>query len=343
MVLHASLVTRQNYVITPVIRTTITEPQKMAEVIRADISRPYLLRLGLVSLFSLGLAFWCVYDGLVTYPAQRIRANSYIEILEETLANFRTEADEASRSLSATLPPTQWGADRWTREVEDVLSERRNASTAEQNLYFLQLAWLYLNVPSMETNKLTEADRLRIRSTIRKTLVKFFDEPDEYSISTDDAIASATSEFAMRWDAQCKTNNWLTDYPGEPKNPYAIDQQFYMAAGIIPFSLFFLFTLLRNRKAWVEASGTGLRNSRGSELSFEQIESFDKKRWDKKGIARVHYTSGDSKRTFLLDDCNYDYQPVRAIVRLVESHIDREKITGGDPEPPVTNEQANKS
>ena len=305
----------------------------MAEMIRANISRPYLLRLVLVSLFSLGLAFWCVYDGLVTYPAQRVRAIKYIELLDNSLGLIRQESDNASQSLGASLPPSDWSSKRWTEETESVLLDQRNASTAEQSTYFLKLAWLYLNVPGEPTGEVTEADRLRIRSTLRKTLIKFFKEPEQYSSSNTDAISRTTNLFEKAWSEECEKNNWPLDYPGEPKNPYAIDQQFYMAAGIIPFSLFFIVTWLRQRNAWVEGDAKGLRNSRGASLEYDQIESFNKKRWDKKGIAWVHYNDGVSKRRFLLDDCNFEYKAIRKMVRMVEANIDREQITGGEPEP----------
>ncbi len=306
----------------------------MAEVIRANISRPYLLRLGLVSLFSLGLAFWCVYDGMVTYPDQRKRAIAYITILDNSLREIKGKAENASRSLAASLPPAEWNPNRWTEEIESVLLAQRNASTADQKTSFLQLTWLYLNVPPEANDLFSEADRLRCRSTLRKALVKFFNDPDEYSTTEDDVIAQTTKRFDAMWIQVCDDNDWSTEYPEEPKNPYAIDQQFYMAAGIVPFSLFFLFTLLRHRNDWIEGDKTGLRNSRKASLQFQDINHFDKKRWEKKGIAWIHYTTEGSKRKFLLDDCNYDYKPVRAIVRLVESHIDRAIILGGEPEPP---------
>ena len=306
----------------------------MAEVIRANISRPYLLRLCLVSFFSLGLAFWCVYDGLVTYPDQRKRGEAYKSSLDDTLMDFKAEAENASRSMAVSLPPANWPPSRWNEEIESVLLAQRNATTAEQKTYFLQLAWLYLNVPPKATEKISEGDLSRFRSTLRKALVKFLNNPDEYSSTSEDPIDRAAKTLNAAWSQLCDQNDWSTEYPGEPKNIYAIDQQFYMAAGIIPFSLFFLFTLLRQRNAWIEADENGLRNSRNASLRFEEIDKFDKKRWDKKGIAWIHYTSETGKKKFLLDDCNFDYKPIRAIVRLVESHINSEMIVGGKPEPP---------
>ena len=189
----------------------------MAEVIRANISRPYLLRLGLVSLFSLGLAFWCVYDGLVTYPDQRTRAIAYIATLDDTLQDIKGEANTAGRALSASLPPADWASNRWTEEMEAVLLAQRNATTTEQNFYFLQLAWLYMNVPPEQSELLSEADRLRCRSTLRKTLVKFFIDPDEYSTDANDTVARAAKFFDAAWVVKCDENDWSTEYPGEPK------------------------------------------------------------------------------------------------------------------------------
>ena len=315
----------------------------MAEVIRANISRSYLLRLGLVSLFSLGLAFWCVYDGMITYPEQRLQAIKYIELLDASLSDIRNEANSSSRQLGVPFTPDQWGTSRWSEKIESVLHEQRNASTAEQDTYFLQLAWLYQHVPLEASDKIDEPDRLRYRSTLRKQLVKILNAPDEYSTSKEDVIAQTASRLDAAWKQICEQQHWSDDDPGEPKNPYAIDQQFYMAGAIIPFSLFFLVSLVRKRKSWIEGDGNGLRNSRRDDLAFAQIDSFDKKRWDKKGIAKVRYRSGGTQKTFVLDDCNYDYQPIRAIVRLVESQIALEQITGGAPESPDDEKDASES
>lgn len=51
--------------------------------IRAEISRNYLLRLGLVGLFCLAGSLWFLYDGLVTYPNQQVRAREFEKFAEE--------------------------------------------------------------------------------------------------------------------------------------------------------------------------------------------------------------------------------------------------------------------
>jgi len=50
--------------------------------LRTEINPRYLLRMGLVGLFCVGMALYCIYDGKVTYPAQRARALAYLEFKE---------------------------------------------------------------------------------------------------------------------------------------------------------------------------------------------------------------------------------------------------------------------
>jgi hypothetical protein len=60
--------------------------------IRADISRNYLMRLGLVGLFCLAGGAYFFYDGMVGYPNQRIRAEEFVKFSEE-----HAELDELDR------------------------------------------------------------------------------------------------------------------------------------------------------------------------------------------------------------------------------------------------------
>jgi hypothetical protein len=50
--------------------------------VRAKTSQSYLIRLGLISLFCFGLGLWFLFDGLITYPNQQVRALKYLELKE---------------------------------------------------------------------------------------------------------------------------------------------------------------------------------------------------------------------------------------------------------------------
>jgi len=52
-------------------------------LLTTKISTSFLLRLGLIALFCLGMASWFAFDGAVTYPRQRERALVYQGLEEE--------------------------------------------------------------------------------------------------------------------------------------------------------------------------------------------------------------------------------------------------------------------
>jgi len=51
--------------------------------VKANISRQYLIRMGIIALAGIGFALYCLYDGAIGYPNQRAWALKYQEIKEE--------------------------------------------------------------------------------------------------------------------------------------------------------------------------------------------------------------------------------------------------------------------
>ncbi len=137
------------------------------------------------------------------------------------------------------------------------------------------------------------------------------------------------------WEEYAEERGWSTDPPGEPKTEAEIYTQLILAAAIVPPALFFLFRFLVARKRWVEADETGLRASWGQQLQYDQIVTLNKKKWAKKGIAKIVYDDGGRKRQFVLDDWKYEADPTEEILREVEARINPEQIVGGMPEPPL--------
>ena len=302
--------------------------------IRAEMSRSYLIRLGLVAFFSIGLSLFCLYDGWVRYPRQRERAIAYRQIYDAALETISPRAVSASRSLAASRPPAQWSEKQWSDRVNRAFKAQADATTSTQSTVFLQLAWLYQQLAPGNTNAIDESTAVALRGKLRNQLLKMTERADDFVDDPDSPIHTVAREAAGNWSTRASDEGWSQSYPGVPKNQYQIQQQFVMAAGIFPFGFYFLYVVLRNCRRFVEADGKGLRASWGPSVSFSQIDTFDKKRWDKKGIAKIRYTQEGKRKTFVLDDCNYNYQPIRAMVRLVESKIDRKQIVGGEPEPP---------
>lgn len=200
--------------------------------IRTNINTSHLVRLGIVGCFCTGMALYCLYDGFVGYPNQRIRANEFIAFKEEH---------------SEELDP------------KDIVDQ-----------------W-----------KLLAAER-----------------------------------------------GWPTDNPGEPRSDYEIISQFVMAGLFGPIGLLFLFQLIINKGRWIESEGMKLTSSMGDDLELDQIVELNKKKWQKKGIAKLKYKTGEKVGKLILDDCNYERDTTNQILRHIEANIDHEKIVGGKPEPP---------
>ena len=129
-------------------------------------------------------------------------------------------------------------------------------------------------------------------------------------------------------------NGWPSKRPG--KTVHDIEQNIiwqyvFIAIGSlvgIPCIAWYLV----NKGTWVETTDSGLRNSKGDELDFDQITQFDKKKWEKKGIGILTYQSKQGEQKFVLDDLKYERKTMDNIVRLVESNIAPELIVNGEPE-----------
>ena len=136
------------------------------------------------------------------------------------------------------------------------------------------------------------------------------------------------------WPQIVAERGWLPNDPGEPKTDAEIEVQFYMLAIAGGIGLLVLIHVLRCKGRWIEMDETGLRSSRGHQLTFDQITAIDKKKWDNKGIAKLHYQENGRKKILVLDDFVYDRPTTNDILRQVEQRVGHEKIINGKPEPP---------
>ncbi len=137
------------------------------------------------------------------------------------------------------------------------------------------------------------------------------------------------------WHEVARERDWPTEEPELPRTKAEIWTQLILAGVLAPPGLFFLFRFLVVRKRWVEADETGLRASWGQQLQYDQIVTLNKKKWAKKGIAKIIYDDDGRKRKFVLDDWKYEADPTEDILREVEARIDPDQIVGGLPEPPL--------
>jgi len=147
-------------------------------------------------------------------------------------------------------------------------------------------------------------------------------------------------DIVDNWKEYAAEQGWPPNDRGKFRTDIQINGQFQMASVLMPIGLFFLILLLLNRGRWIEVNDMTMTSSRGHQLELSQIVELNKKKWQKKGIATVHYESDGRKRKLVLDDCNYDRDTTNTILRHIETNIDHAKIVDGKPEPPLKSEVA---
>ena len=145
-------------------------------------------------------------------------------------------------------------------------------------------------------------------------------------------------ELAELWKGVAKENGWSAKRPKKDESVESIEnlilyQYVFMAIGLgigLPCTIWYF----RARNSWIESTEDGLRSSNGTYLKLSQIEQFDKKKWEKKGIGVLTYRAEDgSTQKFIVDDLKYDRKTTDEIVRWIESKIPAEMIVNGPPEP----------
>ena len=146
-----------------------------------------------------------------------------------------------------------------------------------------------------------------------------------------------TELYAEKWAEIAAKNDWD---PKKPKHEETIEyvkqnilfQWLFLAVGLAAAGTC-LGWYFRNKSTWIGSDAEGIRSSKGDEVKWSAITKFNKSKWQKKGIAIVHYDSEDGPKKFIIDDLKYERKKTDQIVCLLESKIEAEKIVYGEPEP----------
>jgi hypothetical protein len=105
------------------------------------------------------------------------------------------------------------------------------------------------------------------------------------------------------WPKIASENGWTDEDPGEPRTDFDILSQWIMLAICVPLGLASLITVAFHAGRTLSADETGVRGRGGERVPYERITAIDKSRWDRKGIAVLHFESdGGDPDTLKLDD-----------------------------------------
>ena len=137
-----------------------------------------------------------------------------------------------------------------------------------------------------------------------------------------------------QWRAIAADHGWDKKQPNEKYKVKSAKEFIVFNYGLMGLCLLIslpcLFWCLSTKGSWIESTENGLRNSAGKQLTLDQITKVDKAKWEKKGIAVVHYTNDQGRTsTFRIDDLKFERAKVDEIMAWVEGNIDSKLVVNG--------------
>lgn len=166
------------------------------------------------------------------------------------------------------------------------------------------------------------------------------DIEDQKEAAGEDAINWAEIRES-RWQKISEAEGWANKPPhytaDDLKNNINFSIFLGAICGLIAAPCFFWF--IKNRGTWVEIDGSRLTSSNGQSVNFSDIQTFDKKRWVKKGLATIHYSDDGADKTFVVDDLKYERTIVDQMVAEIEAAIPADKIINGPTEVEIAEER----
>ena len=138
------------------------------------------------------------------------------------------------------------------------------------------------------------------------------------------------------WPEVAREQGWSPKQMRESdvKSDWDIRTQFIMAGVCAPIGLIVLIRLGLTIPRRLAADDTGLITTRGKRIPYDAITAIDKKKWDRKAIAVVHYKSNGKEETAKIDD--WIFKGGAQVLQTVEAHLSPD-IPGVEPQRP-TNE-----
>lgn len=119
--------------------------------------------------------------------------------------------------------------------------------------------------------------------------------------------------------------------PAKERTPTDILTQKIIGFGLLPVALISLAWLFLHIGRWIGMSDQAVLTSSGQIAPISAITKLDKSRWQKKGIAVVHYMDPEKQieQQITLDDWKFDRETTRTIVSTLEQQLPDDQIIGG--------------
>ncbi|MCA9141129.1 MAG: hypothetical protein KDB00_30370 [Planctomycetales bacterium] len=132
------------------------------------------------------------------------------------------------------------------------------------------------------------------------------------------------------WKELAAEQGWPTVTPSKSAEEigHDIGSQFMMVVLCMLFGIPALLMFMSGQGTWVEGDEETIRNSKGQEVPIRSITMIDKRKWDAKGIAKIHYEVAGKKKKFVMDDFKYDRETMGKLMRFAEAGLCEDQVEG---------------
>ena len=134
---------------------------------------------------------------------------------------------------------------------------------------------------------------------------------------------SQTDEDAQQWEEEATLRGWSVNPPDKTTHELEalIVNQYILMAGCIIVGIIMFAKWHLPRGTWIEGDEKEIRDSQGKQLSLDRLVGIDKRRWQQKGIAVLHFNQDGRKQRFTLDDFKYNREATGKILEYAEAKL----------------------
>lgn len=122
------------------------------------------------------------------------------------------------------------------------------------------------------------------------------------------------------WQKLCAQKGWVTEPPHKRYETSDIALQNILAGLLDVIGAFSLLYWRRAIKMTIRSEADAVFTPSGRRVPYASITLLDRRKWESKGLATVHYTLDGTKGRFVLDDAKYDPAALDIIIEDIQQN-----------------------